>query len=138
MDSDTLTLVPVDEVIDAYRRNQSFTLGTPEARLATFAEATRAVRRTNSRHVQIVAERGLSQLKSFGVRWYVRGCSAFAGFAQGAFTRAQAESFSHAMIDLIGAKWREWGSEQVTSNLAVASSPDPILLPHPKSATFTP
>ena len=51
------------------------------------------MRRADSRHVQIVAERSLSALKGFGGWRYVRGCSAFAGFAQGAFTRAQAEAF---------------------------------------------
>ena len=42
------------------------------------------------------------------------------------------------MTGLIGAKWREWGSEQVTSNLAIASSPDPLLLPYPRYATYDP
>jgi hypothetical protein len=42
------------------------------------------------------------------------------------------------MMETIGAKWQARGTEQVTSNLAVASSPNPIFLPHPKYATYTP
>ena len=34
----------------------------------------------------------------------------------------------------IGAKWSEWGSEQVMSNIVVANIPGAIVLPHPKYA----
>ena len=137
VDSDTITLAPLPEVIDAYRSNRSFTLATREGQRAlTLDEASRAVLRSSSQHVQIVAEKSFSALRGFSECRYVRGCSAFAGFGKGAFTRARAERFSLAMIDLIGAKWREWGSEQVTSNFAIASSASPLLLPYPKYATY--
>jgi hypothetical protein len=139
IDSDTLTLAPVSEVIDAYRINRSFTLATHEGqRPLTLDEASRAAPRSPSQHVQIVAESGLAKLRGFSQYRYVRGCSAFAGFGKGAFSRERAERFSLAISDLIGTRWREWGSEQVTSNLAVASSPNPLILPHPKYATYTP
>src|SRR6266478_3808229 len=34
----------------------------------------------------------------------------------------------------IGAKWSEWGSEQVMSNIVIANIPKAIVLPHPKYA----
>lgn len=139
LDSDTLTLAPVDEVINAYRSNRSFSLATRQGRqLVTLDEASRAAQCSRSQRVQIVAESSLSRLPGFGGCRYVRGCSAFAGFGKGAFTRAQAERLSHAMTETIGAKWREWGSEQVTSNLAIASAVDPLLLPYPRYATYDP
>jgi hypothetical protein len=139
LDSDTLTLAPVDEVIEAYRSNRSFTLATREGRrLVTLDEASHAAQRSQSQHVQIVAESSLSGLPGFGGCRYVRGCSAFAGFGKGAFTRARAEGFCLAMTEMIGAKWREWGSEQVTSNLAIASAADPLLLPYPRYASHDP
>jgi hypothetical protein len=85
MDSDTLTLAPVHEVIDAYRRNRSFTLTTREGQqLVTLDEASRAAQRSKSRHVQIVAEGSFSRLQGFSGCRYVRGCSAFAGFGKAA------------------------------------------------------
>jgi hypothetical protein len=139
MDSDTLTLAPLDEVVDAYRGNRCFTLTTREgARLATLDEASRVTQRSESQHVQTVAESSLSKLQGFRKWRYVRGCSAFAGFGKGAFTRAQAERFSLQIMDLIGVKWREWGSEQVTSNFAIANSANPLLLPYPRYATYDP
>jgi hypothetical protein len=139
VDADTLTLGPVNEVVDAYRSNRSFALvESSDARLVTLGEASRAVAQSTSQHEQIVAEKSLSRLQGLTALRYVRGCAAFAGFARGGFTRAQAEGFSCAMSNEIGAKWHTRGTEQVTSNLAVASSPDPILLPHPRYATYTP
>ena len=37
-----------------------------------------------------------------------------------------------------GARWKEWGTEQIASNFAVANTPDSIPLPYPKYATWEP
>jgi hypothetical protein len=140
VDADTLALGPVEEVVDAYRSNRSFALvESSKSRIATLGEASHAVAQSTSQHEQIVAEKSLSKLQGGLTEFrYVRGCAAFAGFARGGFTRAQAERFSCAMHNEIGLKWQARGTEQVTSNLAVASSPNPVILPHPKYATYTP
>ena len=127
------------EVVDAYRTNRSFLLvENSSSKLVSLEEASRAVGHSKSQHEQIVAEKSLFRVQGLAPLRYVRGCAAFAGFARGGFTRAQAERFSCAMSNEIGAKWQARGTEQVTSNLALASSPKPILLPHPKYATYTP
>lgn len=40
------------------------------------------------------------------------------------------------MSALLGARWSEWGTEQVSSNYVVANSPDARVLPYPKYACF--
>jgi hypothetical protein len=139
LDSDTLTLDAVDEVIDAYRSNRAFTLSTRMgSTIVSLHQASSNARQFKGQHVQVIAEQSFQKIdNSPGLR-YVRGCSAFAGFAKGAFTRAQAECFSLVMMNEIGSKWKEWGSEQVTSNIAIASSPNPLLLPYPRYATYHP
>ena len=40
------------------------------------------------------------------------------------------------MVALIGDKWQEWGSEQVSSNYLIANSPNSFVLPYPKYAFY--
>ena len=37
---------------------------------------------------------------------------------------------------MLGARWREWGTEQCASNFAIANSPGSLVLPFPKYANF--
>lgn len=138
VDADLLALSPLDEVVAAYRRNVAFTLaGGRDSRLCTTAEASAFVSAHTGTHVQIVAERALASLPGADLR-YVRGCSGFAGFPRGGVTREQIEAFSVEMESRLGAKWREWGSEQVASNFVVANCPDAVLLPWPRYLSHTP
>jgi hypothetical protein len=89
-------------------------------------------------HIQVVAEQSFSRLHDYQSLKYVRGCAGFAGFAMGSFSRERVEAFSQEMSGILGAKWREWGSEQVTSNVFVSNSPKSGVLPQPKYANFSP
>ena len=136
VDSDTLTLNAVPEVIEAYRNNRSFVLGTYDGqRIVSLSEALAFAKTVTSDHVQVVAERCFVNFLDGGWR-YVRGCAGFSGFARGHHSRAHAEAWSRRMQTALGEKWSEWGSEQVTSNLLIANATDSVVLPYPRYANF--
>lgn len=131
LDADTLTIGRPEEVLACVQAGRAFTLGTRSGReKVSLAEAAGLAAESPSEHVQNVAERALARYPD-GARYrYVRGCAGFAGFPRGALSAAAVETFSRQMEDLVGAtKWREWGSEQVTSNFLVANLPDSLVLP---------
>jgi hypothetical protein len=138
LDSDTLTLGTIAEVRHCIGKGAAFALGTwDNQKIETMRERSETARRLGpgqSGHVQVVAEANFDQLADFGSLRYVRGCSGFAGFARKSFTREFVESISAQMQAAIGEKWREWGSEQVMSNIVVANIPNAVVLPHPKYA----
>ncbi len=140
LDCDTLAMGDLREVREAIASNRPFALaeGAP---LRSFAETGRLARRRPEelRHIVDVAEAALADHPE-AERWrYVRASSAFAGFAPGSIGRNEIESFHEIMHALVGRdRWRQWGSEQVASNVAVANGPDPVLLPFPDYANITP
>jgi hypothetical protein len=137
MDSDTITTGAINEVMDCYRANQSFTLGTKRGRrFVLLKEAHELIQEVVSEHIQIVSERTLHLLNDSDQKRYVRGGAAFAGFARGAFCREDLEAFAVNMGRLIGRRWQQWGSEQVASNFMIANAPSARVLPFPKYASF--
>lgn len=136
LDADTLALAALPEVVDAIAANRSFALGTwDDQRSETFAERAADARRLNTGaqvHVQVAAEQHFDRDPAWAGLRYIRGCSGFAGFARGATSAQFIEDFSERMSRLLGERWREWGSEQVMSNIALANSPDAMVLPHPR------
>ena len=143
VDSDTLT-VRSPAIIQAHiDGNVSFTLGEWRGQEIICArEAAKLVSHLvedGSAHVQMVSESNLDHLAYDRELKYVRGCSGFAGFAKGSFSRSAVERFSQGMADLVGAKkWSEWGSEQVTSNFIVANSAKAQVLPFPEYCFHSP
>lgn len=145
LDSDTVTLGAVPEIAEAIAANRSFTLrGDPDSQLLSFAELAGrtdddAFLFNPDAHVQGAIESGLDrvELPMLAHPLYVRGCSGFAGFAQGGNGRTLAEAFSREAERLLGAeRWARWGSEQVTSNLVIANEPDALLLPYDHYLNF--
>lgn len=136
LDADTLTLDTLLEVTNYSTQNISFTIGTwDNQQFETMAERSALSRPgydRGDRHVQIVSESFFVQLKDAATMRYVRGCAGFAGFARGSSFRTFIEKLSPEIEALIGDKWKEWGSEQVMSNLVVANSPQAAILPHPE------
>ena len=135
LDSDTVTLGPVDEVLGAVSANRSFTLlggadaGSAPLPLAEFAAAFYPAGPAQG-HVQARIESRLGQLDRPGWR-YIRGCAGFAGFAAGGAGRDLAGAFHAAMAELIGGEaTATWGTEQVASNFLVASEPRSVMLPY--------
>jgi len=141
VDADSLTLHEVPEVLNYVEQNCSFTLlGSGSfPGVESMLDACNRARR-NGKHnsePQAISERSLDQFPESSKLKYVRGNAAFAGFARNSFRSSDVEYFSKNMEAICGTnKWREWGSEQVTSNLIIANSPKASVLPHPKYTSY--
>jgi hypothetical protein len=131
MDSDTLTLNEPTEVIDCISKKSSFTLGTSSGRsFVGFDSASEYASSAQSLHIQNLAERGLGRFPGKEKLKYVRGGAGFTGFAKGHLPRGRIQSFSKQMASLVGEeRWKEWGTEQVSSNYMAANAPVSIVLP---------
>lgn len=135
LDADTLTLGPIPEVVAAVAAGRSFTIGTWDGQeiesIGERVEHARVVRSSGVRHVQVEAEASLDGLRDAGRLRYVRGCSGFAGFAPSSERLELMRDVSPQMERLLGPTWRQWGSEQVMSNILVANASNAFALPHP-------
>jgi hypothetical protein len=137
LDSDTLAISAIDEVVKHIRNDTAFALGTWDCQeFETMAEradqAKKIISEQDNSHIQVLAEANLDRLYGYESLRYVRGCSGFAGFAARSFSREGVEALSRQMYAALGSKWNTWGSEQFTSNVIVANSPSAVVLPHPK------
>jgi hypothetical protein len=143
LDSDTVTIGDVPEVIEAIAANRSFTLlgdALAEKRgvlslpdfMAAYHPGGSKVDLAGPVHVQGAIEGCWDRYPEAARHRYVRGCSGFAGFARGGrASRASAEAFSRNAEKIVGqSKWRRWGSEQVASTFLIANDEDPVLLPY--------
>lgn len=138
LDADTLAVAPIDEVAEAIRSSRAFAIGTWDGQTIEAACETapraRAHMTQKAPHVQIVAEAHFDRLRNPEMLKYVRGCSGFAGFPPSPGRIEMMHHLSSQIQQLIGDKWREWGSEQVMSNLLVANHAHAQVLPHPDYA----
>ena len=138
LDADTLACDSLDAVRDCVAANRPFALGTRLGRAPVPAIAAPQAAAAGSAHVQHAAEHVLAAMPGAGELRYIRGSSGFAGFARGGFQRARLDQFSRDMAATLGARWREWGTEQVASNFVVANSPNAVVLPFPDYACYDP
>lgn len=146
IDSDTVTLREPRQVLDCIAENRSYTMsgcmsaepGDPSTRIMSWQEAADAraaeAQQTDSPHIQILSETNLVGLPQALGACYIRGCSGFAGFARGAISEQQMYDFSSAMEQRLGARWHEWGTEQVSSNFLIANAPGGCVLEWPAYA----
>jgi hypothetical protein len=138
LDIDTLTLDDIPEVAECVKANRSFVIGTwdnqeLESMPYRNSEAVAVMEKSTTKpHIQLAAESSFSKLKRFDELKYVRGCAGFTGFAKGSFGRDFVEDISSQLSEVLGDRWREWGSEQVMSNIVVANTENCRVLPHPK------
>jgi hypothetical protein len=135
LDADTLTLDFPGEVVRCMDENTSFIMRSEDGvEMQTLDEASLNGRIAveSSTHIQALAEANLANLPNSEYSYYVRGCSGFTGFSKGALSPKRLDRLSQAMYNLLDTKWNKWGSEQVSSNLLAASSPNALLLPYPK------
>ncbi len=140
LDSDTVTLGPVPHVEQAIDANASFTLLGAETPVQTIMEVGDFTRlffpggqpapEDFTGHIQGATESILAELEVEGLARprYVRGCSGFTGFARGSDRRI-ATAFSQTAGARLGARWTEWGTEQVTSSFVIANSGNARILP---------
>lgn len=139
VDSDVLAIAPALEEIEAnIRAGRPFTLVDGVRQIRTMREIAEAAHRMDTDYVGVVAERSFERYPANETLRYVRGSAALAGFAPGGTSRAEVEAFHARMQDLVGPRWREWGTEQCASNFAIANSPGAVLLPHPAYTSFFP
>ncbi|MGY6274685.1 hypothetical protein [Methylomonas sp. MgM2] len=137
LDSDTLTLSEIDEVNQHIATETAFVIGTWDNQtIEPMKVCSERVRRnvtlTPESHVQMVAEANFIKIDNIDSLNYVRGCAGFTGFPKNSFTKAFILEVSQQIEKAIGNKWREWGSEQVMSNIVVANINRSAVLPHPK------
>jgi hypothetical protein len=139
IDSDTITLGDISEVVDSINSGRSFTLGTFMGReILPIREICLRMKSVKINHIQVIAEKNFDKLENYDRLKYIRGSAGFAGFAKGSFSRTDIIEFSTQMEKHLGKIWWNWGSEQVTSNFIIANSGQPFVLPYPKYANFTP
>lgn len=136
LDSDTLSVADISEIRANIESGSAFTLGTFDNQvIRTMRECCESARANDAganTHVQYVAETNFDSLKQYETLRYVKGCAGFIGVPKDSFSRDFVEDISSEMEAAIGKKWREWGSEQVMSNIVVANIPGAMVLPHPK------
>lgn len=140
LDSDTVTVGEVPEVLAAIRGNHSFTLlGDPESDgVGVLPLPAFAAHRypdgvpPGRQHIQTAIESRFGAYPDAARHFYVRGCSGFTGFARGGPSgRAEAEAFSQAGAALVGEeRWTEWGTEQVASSFLLSNEPGMTPLPY--------
>ncbi len=136
LDSDTVTLGPVDDVATAIAANRSFTLSGGEAEaplgflpLPEFLKAFYPDGPADG-HIQSFFESRIMRLPRAATRRYARGCSGFAGFAKGPDRIDAMIEFSQSAQAFCGPRWSEWGTEQITSNYLIANEDGARLLPY--------
>lgn len=135
LDSDTITLGDISEVLDCINNETSFVISVKDDQVIhpmPDAVTTARGHLKDGNGIQPVAEANFDKLDNYENLKYARGCAGFSGFAQGSTSRAFIENISRQMQQAVGARWSEWGTEQVISNVAVANSPKAVMLPHPK------
>lgn len=135
LDSDTVAIGQMEDVAKAVRDKVAFTLGTEnDQHVQTCSEISTWARGRLSEinHVQLVAESRLDQIEGAESYRYIRGCAGFAGYPRGSFDFSTIALISARMAKALPERWHEWGTEQFTSNLLIASMPGAQVLPHPK------
>jgi hypothetical protein len=136
LDSDTLTLTDLPEVLSCVQSGTGFTIGTWDGQefesMAYRAKRAQSFHPARESHIQLYAEAHFDRLQDHERLRYVRGCAGFAGFPKRSVSKEFIENISNQMTSIIGDKWQEWGSEQVMSNIVVANMQDSIVLPHPR------
>ena len=132
LDSDTVTVKPIPEVVDAAIAGTAFVLGgEPTAKIGTLVATSQMTRGDTGRHthIQDLVEQKMAGLDRPDGEKYVRGCSGFTGFPQSQTMLQKCFDYSTEMRELVGDRWSEWGTEQVTSNYLAANAKGTEVLP---------
>lgn len=139
LDSDTLAFGrDISEVRHCAENNIPFTLGNSGDFIIPMGDIAATSRAEKTNYIGVVAQRLFDQYPGAGGLKYVQASAGFAGFSKGGFTKAKIEEFSDNLRRMLPHRWDEWGTEQTSSNFAIANSPNAIVLPCPKYANFGP
>ena len=135
VDADTVSMGALTEVVDAAKANAGFVIGEHKnQRILSLEQASENARTWSNQHIQAQVEKLLGS-SGLRLRRYVRGCSGFTGFPVDEQMMSKLQEFSACLTELVGERWCEWGTEQVSSNFLVANSNDAGLLPFPDYRT---
>jgi len=138
LDADTVTVQPVAEVLEGIRTGAGFVLAdlpdTPLCGLPAVRERALGWLKPGA-HIQTIAESEMANVGLPADALYVRGCAGFTGFPRSETMRDTMVDFSRRMTAKLGADWKRWGTEQVTSNFLVANANGTRSLPFPKYGT---
>lgn len=140
LDSDTLSIGPLNKISTCVAQSTSFVIGTYDHQdfdTMTAHQVAGAESAKIHHHIQALAEASFDKLHGFPNMRYVRGCSGFTGFRPGALSVEMVQDLSEQMYAAVGPRWNEWGTEQVMSNLLVSNSGPAIVLPHPEYCNCT-
>jgi len=137
LDADTVTINDIPEVINNINMNRSFAIGTEQNQnILPIYFACEKAKLWNSDFIQVVAESNFDKLKNYNNLKYTRCSASFTGFAKNSFSNKEIIDFSMQMENIIGLRWNNWGSEQVTSNYIICNSADANILPYPRYASY--
>jgi hypothetical protein len=90
----------------------------------------------NNNYIEIIAAKNMCKLPEYEQLRYSRCSACFSGFAKNSFSREKVENFSTKMELIIGQRWHEWGTEQVTSDVMICNSPTAEILPYHKYISY--
>ena len=138
LDSDTVTIKSIDEVVASVLNGTAFVLaGEPGAELQTLEAASEIASafKFEKMHIQDLAELKMIELDCPDEQKYIRGCSGFTGFPKSVNMEQKLLNFSEQMSKFIGCRWSEWGTEQVASNYLIANAHGVKVLPATKYGT---
>ena len=138
VDTDTLTIAAIPEIVAAVKEQRAFTIGNPIFNSPVDIDYISYIaNKWKGNHIQVETERNLNRVSLPGLKEYCRGCAALAGFPIKPNSFAELESFSQQMQILLGKeKWNQWGSEQAASNIMISLYPDKSILPWPKYTNY--
>lgn len=134
VDTDTVTIGDVREVLECVKDNRAFIISGPKwGKPIKSNEMASLARSWNNPHIQSVSEGFFDQLDSIKMEFYCRGCSAFTGFPKGVDLQSHLIAFSKELESFVGKeRWKEWGTEQLSSNVMISLTSNPLILPWPK------
>ena len=143
LDADTISYGPLAVVQSAIEGSRGFVIGEePAQHIYTLRETAARVSLPTvlpggkAPHIQISAEAVMDCVGLAPDKKYVRGCAGFTGFPPNPGMQNEFFEFSAAMSKHFGERWKEWGTEQITSNFLVANCEgQTVVLPYPDYGT---
>lgn len=138
VDTDTVTTGSLSHVKSLVEQNKAFTIGSPSfPDPLTLEEIFNVASSKTNQHIQLISEALLRDISSIELKSYLRGCSAFTGFPKGCNLLNSLNNFSEEMESKVGTEaWREWGTEQFSSNVMISMCKDSSILPWPEYQNF--
>jgi len=142
VDSDIVAQKPLPEALQAIEEQSAFILVNRQhpgrIALKDMGNWLDAQGWNNPNSLQLNAERAFARLPMADTDFYVRGSAAFVGFPKGCISKERIENFSRHIEKEVGPQWRQWGSEQTTTNYVIGNAQELRFLEYPAYVNQTP